>query len=283
MKIIIFTTLLALFGSTIFFFIDYKTSPIINSPSNDSIVINYNGVKVNAIIDWPESETRDILLAYHGTTMDDSKIVQATETLIKKTRDIITANNIMIIGVVYPEEELLMGDNIKEAEAALLWTKNKASEELGIKINNIDLIGHSQGGYLVTRLNTLHETDGVIANGPGPIDLSFRCKLEETDKIQERETCELLYNEYGSALSNPKPYEERSMINFSSEYKSKILFIQGMEDAKIQTTLWLKFKERLNECTDCVNYKFLEVENSGHGAAFEDPEAIEVINNFLLN
>jgi len=260
-----------------------------NSSSTNPIIINYNGVKVNAIIDGPESKEVDVLLAFHGTTMDDSKILEAADTMLKNTKRIIKKENVMIISVAYPEEGLLMGDNIREAEAALLWTKNNASKELGVKINKIYLIGHSQGGYLVTRLNTMYKTDGVIANGAGPIDLGFRCKLDESGKIEyegeesKEEVCALLKKEYGSVLNNPIPYIQRSMISFSSGYKSKILFVQGMKDGNVQMNLWPKFKEKVSQCTDCAEYKFLEVGNSGHGAAFENDKAIQAINNFLFD
>ena len=254
----------------------------------DTMVIDYNGVKVNVIIDRPQSYVVDVVLAFHGTTMDDSKIFQAAETMLKNTKKIIRKDNVMIISVVYPEEGLLMGDNIKECEVALLWTKYNASKELGVKIKRIYLIGHSQGGYLVTRLNTMYKTDGVIANGAGPIDLAFRCKLDESKKIQyyneqknQGDVCVLLKKEYGSVFDNPSAYTKRSMISFSSGYKSKILFVQGMKDKKIQMVLWQKFKKKVSHCTDCAEYKFLEIENSGHGAAFENSKAIEEINNFL--
>ena len=77
----------------------------------------------------------------------------------------------MIVSVAYPQEKILFGDNIVQAEAALLWLKNKAGEELGATIKKIFLGGHSQGGYVVTRLNTMHKTNGVIANAPGPLNL----------------------------------------------------------------------------------------------------------------
>ena len=46
-------------------------------------------------------------------------------------------------------------------------------------LEKIFIAGHSQGGYLVTRLNTMHPTDKVVANCPGPLDFQYRCALEE--------------------------------------------------------------------------------------------------------
>lgn len=266
-----------------------KVQPVINeSVIQSSLVIDYNGVKVHVAIDRPESNEVDVLLAYHGTAMDDSKVVEVAEVMLEKTKKIIKKNNVMIISVGYPEEGMLFGDNIREAEAALLWTKHKASAELGVKINNIYLIGHSQGGYLVTRLNTMHETNGVIANGAGPIDLGYRCQFDESGKMKSTDdkhgqVCSILKDEYGSVFDNSASYTERSMINFVSGYKSKILFVQGMLDTKIQMDTWPKFKEKVNQCTNCAEYTFLEIEDSGHRAMFENKDAIEAVNNFLVD
>lgn len=41
----------------------------------------------------------------------------------------------LLVSVAYPEENLLFGDNIHHAEAALLWMKNYAEATLGIKFN----------------------------------------------------------------------------------------------------------------------------------------------------
>lgn len=260
---------------------------LMGSNLTDHIIIDYNGVVVGAIIDAPSSKEVDVVLAFHGTTMDDTKIVHAAKMILRHTKKLIKKDNVMIISVAYPEEGLLMGENIREAEAALLWTKNRAEKELNISIKKIFLIGHSQGGYLVTRLNTMHKTDGVIANGAGPIDLGFRCKFDESGKIKNKEqkkygsVCAHLKKKYGSVFDNSPSYSDHSMINYTSKYKSKILFIQGMKDKKIQMILWPRFKEKLSKCKDCAEYKILEIENAGHGAAFSNYLAKKAINSFL--
>ncbi|KXJ98781.1 MAG: Alpha/beta hydrolase family protein [Parcubacteria bacterium OLB19] len=246
------------------------------------IHINYNGVEVDAWAEGVKDEEVDMLLVYHGTVVKDSQIISSALTILEKTRNILSRDNLMIVSVAYPEEGLLLGDNIKQSEAALLWAKNKASAELGIKINKIYLFGHSQGGYLVTRLNTMHKTDGVIANAPGPIDLSYRCQFDEKSKKAKQEfVCTLLREEYGSVFTNPTAYRDRSLISFASGHKTKILFIQGLEDSDIQLKLWPEFKMELNKCTDCASYEFLELSGFGHGAVFDSSEAKARFNEFL--
>ena len=245
--------------------------------------INFNGVEFNVVFEDIENEEVDILLAFHGTTIDDSKKIPAAKRMLENTKKIIdnNNNNIMIVSVAYPQENLLIGDNLEYAQASLLWAKKKAEEDLGKKINNLYLIGHSLGGYVVTRLNTMHETEGVISNAPGPINLSFRCSLEEKNLDELKEVCSIFKEEYGNAFQNPTKYIERSLINFTTGYKSEILFIQGKDDKPIQLNLWEDFKKKLTECKNCKEIKILEIENSGHRAIFVDKDAKKEVNNFL--
>ncbi|HRN48239.1 MAG TPA: hypothetical protein PKW69_09415, partial [Niabella sp.] len=127
---------------------------------------------------------------------------------------------------------------------------------------------HSQGGYLVTRLNRLHSVNGVIANAPGPLNLAYRCQLEEKRQIKSSAACTLLYNQYGFASDNPEPYLDRSLLKFTSGFKSDILFIQGLHDSPVQMYSWQTFKQNLMNCSDCKETQFFEVKNEGHLALF---------------
>lgn len=251
-------------------------------PINDSLMrISYNGVSVDVVIDKPEGDTVDALLTFHGTVMYDSLIINAAYTSLNKVRDITTRPNVMFVSVAYPEEGLLMGDNVRESEAALLWVKNTAAQQLGITIKKVFMVGHSQGGYVVTRLNTMHATDGAVANGPGPLNLVLRCQLEENGSIGAGETCRLLREQYGSVLTNPGPYMDRSLLKFTSNHKSDILFVQGLQDSQIQMASWPLFKQKLDTCTTCQTIQIHEEPNYGHTALFDSPTAAAVYNQFL--
>ena len=141
--------------------------------------VSYSNINIDVVIDKPALNEVDVLLVFHGTVLYDSNLMTAANTTLDKFKSILDRADIMIVSVAYPQENVLLGDGINQCEAALLWLKNNASQELGISINKIFLAGHSQGGYLVTRLNTMHQTDGVIANAPGPLNLVYRCQLEE--------------------------------------------------------------------------------------------------------
>ncbi|TVR75882.1 MAG: hypothetical protein EA412_14700 [Chitinophagaceae bacterium] len=243
--------------------------------------ISYNGVSVDIVIDKPEGDEFNVLMVFHGTVAYDSLIIQAANNTLNGFKNILDRDDWLILSVAYPEEGLLFGDNIEQCEAALLWLKNEASGELQINIQKIFLAGHSQGGYLVTRLNTMHETDGVIANAPGPLNLVFRCKLEENGQIPSGLACSLLDSEYGPPSLNPNPYYERSLLNYTSGHKSDILFIQGLNDSPIQMHSWPLFREELLNCNNCQSVQFVELQGFGHNALFSNSQAKTEFNNFI--
>jgi hypothetical protein len=243
--------------------------------------LSYNGVSVDVVIDKPQNDTVDVLVVYHGTVAFDSKILEAAHNTLDGFKRILTRSDMMIVSVAYPEENLLMGDNIVQAEAALLWVKNKAQQDLGITTRKIFMGGHSQGGYLVTRLNTMHPTNGVIANGPGPLNMEYRCRQEELGLIGVSIACTGLRARYGSPTTNPTPYFDRSLLNFTNGHKSDILFVQGLDDSPIQLYSWPTFKQSITACTNCRERLFLELPNVGHTALFESNTAKTEFNKFI--
>jgi len=250
-------------------------------PFNGTKSISYNKVNVDVVIDKPAKNALDVLIVFHGTVLYDSEILNAANNILDKFKEVLDREDMMIVSVAYPGENLLMGDNIVQAEAALLWVKHKANQELGMSVKKIFLAGHSQGGYLVTRLNTMHETNGVIANAPGPLNLVYRCQLEETGQIQPGATCAKLKNVYGTTSSNPDAYMQRSLLNFTNGFKSDILFVQGLDDSPIQMYSWPTFKEDVLSCTNCQNSQFVEIPGGGHPSLFTNPIAITAFNNFI--
>lgn len=243
--------------------------------------VSYNGVSVDVVIDKPQNDTVDVLVVYHGTVAFDNKILEAAYNTLDGFKRILTRSDMMIVSVAYPEENLLMGDNIVQAEAALLWVKNKAQQDLGITIRKVFMGGHSQGGYLVTRLNTMHPTNGVIANGPGPLNMEYRCRQEELGLIGVSIACTGLRARYGSPTTNPTPYFDRSLLNFTNGHKSDILFVQGLDDSPIQLYSWPTFKQSITACTNCRERLFLELPNAGHTALFESNTAKTEFNKFI--
>lgn len=243
--------------------------------------ITYNSIDVDVIIDKPALKEVDVLITYHGTVQSDTNILPAAENTLNQFKNILNRQDMMLVSVAHPQLNILFGDNIVEAEAAFLWVKHKANQELGITVKKIFLAGHSQGGYLVTRLNTMHETNGVIANAPGPLNLVFRCQLEENGQIPASYVCDKLSTVYGTTSANSDAYYQRSLLNFTNGFKSDILFVQGLNDMAIQMNSWPTFKQDILNCTDCMNRQFVEITGAGHGALFESQTAKTEFNNFI--
>ena len=242
--------------------------------------ISYNNVNVDVIIDKPEGNEFDVLITYHGTVQSDSTILTAAETTLNQFKNILNRQDMIIVSVAHPQLNILFGDNMLQAEAALLWVKHKANQELGITVKKIFLAGHSQGGYLVTRLNTMHQTNGVIANSPGPLNLVYRCQLEENGQAPASYPCNNLRNVYGTTIDNSNAYHQRSLLNFTNGFKSDILFVQGLDDMPIQMYSWSTFKQDVLSCTNCQNRQFVEIPG-GHTAIFQSQTAMTEFNNFI--
>jgi len=240
-----------------------------------------DSLSVDVVIDKPKGTSFDVLMVFHGTVTYDSLILDAAYNTLDGFKRILDRKDMMMVSVAYPEENLLMGDNVKHAEAALLWVKNKAAAELGVEIKKVFLAGHSQGGYVVTRLNTLQPTNGVIANAPGPLNLVFRCQLEEDGKIAGSGVCNLLKTKYGNTTINPEAYQARSLLKFTTGFKSDILFVQGLDDSPIQMASWPLFKQKVTECTDCKKVQVHEVAGFGHPSIFENAGAKVEFNKFI--
>jgi hypothetical protein len=275
--------------TTLFVFLTacFNQASNVTTPHNDTYVITktieYNGLSEDVVIDKPEGSEFDVLVTYHGTVNYDNLILDAANTTLEKVKNILERNDMLIVSVAYPEENLDFEEKMAYAEAGLLWIKNAASQELGITVKKVFLVGHSQGGYMVTRLNTLHATNGVIANAPGPLNLVYRCNLEETGQIPVGMSCSLISNSFGSTTTNPKAYQQRSLLNFTSGYKSDILFVQGLDDSYVHLYAWPTFKQMVQDCTDCQEKNLFEVDGFGHTALFDSPLAKDKFNLFINN
>lgn len=243
--------------------------------------VSHNGVSVSVIVDKPAQQVMDLLIVYHGTVQFDSNLLQAATIALDNFKAILDRKDMMIVSVAYPQENMLFGDGILQAEAALLWVKNQAGQELDVRVGKIFLAGHSQGGYMVTRLNSMHQTNGVISNAPGPLNLVYRCQLEESGQIPSGAVCTKLRNEYGTTAANPNAYHQRSLLNFVRDFKSDILFVQGLNDSPIQMYSWPIFKLDVTSCTSCGGRQFLEIPGVEHGALFTSPMAKTEFNAFI--
>ncbi len=243
--------------------------------------IGTDSVTVQAVIEQPANDTADVMLVFHGTVQFDSLILDAAYSALDGFKGLLDNDSMLLISVAYPEENLLFGDNLRHCEAALLWVREKTAAELGMTLGKVFLAGHSQGGYLVTRLNTLHPSDGVIANAPGPLNLVYRCQLEESGQIPSGITCTRLRQAFGTTQQNPDAYMERSLLPYTNGYRSDILFVQGLADSPIQMYSWPGFRQKVEACSDCQELRFLELPGLGHPSLFNSALARQEFQAFL--
>ncbi len=249
--------------------------------SRGTRTVEVGGVRVEVIVDKPAKSAVDALVVYHGTVGRDALVMDATARTLDEFRALLDRDDVLIVSVAYPEEGLLFGDNVREAEAALLWVKRAAAAELGVRIGRVFLGGHSQGGYLVTRLNTMHAVDGVVANAPGPLDLVYRCGLEERGEEAASAVCGRLRAAFGSTTQDAEAYASRSLLRFTGGHRAKLLVVQGLADAPIQLRSWPMFRAALEACQDCRARTFLELPGLEHGALFRSAEARVAFGAFL--
>jgi len=249
-------------------------------PAQGNRTITYGGISVQVVIHIPSAAVKDALVLYHPTVWFDDRIVPAAENTLENFKRLLYRDNMLLVSVAYPQQNREIGEGLREAEAALLWVKNDASRVLGLSLNRIFLAGHSQGAYVVTRLNTLHPTDGVIANAPGPLDFEYRCLLEERGSAPGSQECGLMVQRYGLASVNPAPYRKISLLSFTEGFKADTLYVQGLDDSAIQMRSWPLFKKAVQACTNCQRPVFIDVVG-GHDALFTSFAAREAFNNFI--
>lgn len=249
-------------------------------PAQGIRTITYGGVTVQVVIDMPPAAVKDALVLYHPTVWFDDKIVEAAENTLGNFKRLLYRDDTLLVSVAYPQQDREIGEGLREAEAALLWVRHEASRALGLSIDRVFMAGHSQGAYIVTRLNTLHPTDGVIANAPGPLDFEFRCLLEERGGAPGSPECGLMVQRHGLPSANPAPYRKISLLSFTEGFKADVLFVQGQEDSPIQMRSWPLFRQAVQTCANCQQRAFLEVAGA-HTALFVSSEAREAFNQFI--
>jgi poly(3-hydroxybutyrate) depolymerase len=243
--------------------------------------ITHIGTSVDIVIDRPAAKEADVLVVYHGTVSADRGLAEAANRSADEFKALVAPREMLVVSVAYPQENVLFGDGIAQAEAALLWVKERAGRELGITVRRVFLAGHSQGGHVVTRLNTMHRTDGVIANAPGPLDLVFRCELEETGRLQTGSVCTKLREAYGTTGADPEAYLQRSLVRFTDGFKADILFVQGLADSPVQLRTWPAFAQAVKGCSRCEDVQVLELPGLGHESIFNSTTAKAEVQSFL--
>ena len=149
----------------------------------------------------------DVVVVFHGTLTEggNSTIAEAASDMLERFVDTsVTDLNVrdkIVFSAAYPQDHIsntrqydidgvgtetstfLMGDNIVYTRAAVGWVKNSLNDYIAAKggsktIGDVYLFGHSQGGALVSKMNTLETgITGVVADSPGPIQFDQTCSI----------------------------------------------------------------------------------------------------------
>jgi len=275
------------------------------------IETTYNGYPVRGYLYNPTSSSVgssvDVVVLYHGTIEAPGvSPFNAASTFMNIALNEINIRDKLIFSVAYPQDmipawqsdsslpaaqfpglnypTLYFGDNIVYAEAALLWVKNNlnsymSSNGISKTVNRVFTFGHSQGAYLVHRLNTMHPVNGVIANAPGPIDLLDRCSgTQNTTNF----TCNKIRVGFGLTTANPAAYNTRSLKSYLSGTLSPTLFTQALNDDPYQVNLMQNTVQvGLNACTSCSTRTFNYYPTGGHDAFVRNTDLQRDIRNFI--
>jgi hypothetical protein len=275
------------------------------------IQVTYNGYPVRGYLYYPTSinlgSSLDVVVLYHGTiTSPGVSPSTAASTFINIALNKIKITDKLIFSVAYPQDiipawqanpslpatqfpglnysTLYFGDNIVYAEAALLWVKNNlnsymSSNDIPKTTNKVFTFGHSQGAYLVHRLNTMLSVNGAISNAPGPIDLLDRCKgTENTSNL----TCNKIRVGFGSTSTNPAEYNSRSLKIYTTGTLSPAFFSQAIDDDSYQVNLMQNvLQPGLSTCTNCATKSFKYYPYGGHDAFVSNTELQQDIRNFI--
>jgi len=192
----------------------------------------------------------DILVAFHGTLGSTGTIADAANYQRNLWVNNIGIKDKIIFAPAIPQDHIsqsrqygltgvgieeptfLMGDNLNYARAAVEWAKNGLiqyliSNGLDKARGDVYLFGHSQGGKLVTKINTL--TSGIksiIANAPGPIQWDLTCANAPGEY-----SCSKIAAIHGASTGDgSEPYQSIGLETYTNGHNTSILFTQALDD-----------------------------------------------------
>ena len=255
----------------------------------------------------------DVVLLYHGTiTAAGVSPLDSAQTFmdLATTPSGLNLRDKILFSVAYPQDAIpvwvseaespsaefpefanvldidtfYFGDGLYHAEAALLWAKENLNSYLtsvgaGKSISRVYTFGHSQGAYMVHRLNTMHRVDGVISNAPGPIDLLNRCS---GDQNTINYTCNKIRVGFGTTTADPDAYNSRSLKEYLTGTLSPQIFTQALDDDSYQVNLMQTVVEPgINTCTEYGPVEIKYYASGGHTAFASNPLVQEDVRNFV--
>lgn len=285
------------------------TGTTINITSGQSYTVGATSYPVRGVLYVPTSLTSssiDVIVAYHGTISSQTQtIMQAAQFVSNIFLNNLNIKDKIIFSVAYPQDAIpaanqfgiggnedpnfIFESNLPYARAALLWAKNSlntfmSANSISKTISKVFMFGHSQGGSLVHKLNTLETTDGAICNAPGPIRLDLTCTaIGSSGDLIYNTTCLKLFNKYGSPSTSTQ-YFNRSVAAYTTGLKARTLYIQGLQDTagNGNQLTWMNqlIQTLTTNSASNAEFSYLRIPG-GHEAFVSDSQAQNAIRLFV--
>ena len=67
---------------------------------------------------------------FHGTVASDSEILSAANNTLDRFKAILDRNDMMIVSVAYPQENMLFGDNIVQCMSGLIMVEKYSKSRI---------------------------------------------------------------------------------------------------------------------------------------------------------
>ena len=288
----------------------YTSPPIvdIDPPGAGGQTYNLNGTDypiMGSLYVPPDLTTVDVVVVFHGTLGSTGTIADAAEYQRNLWLNSIVIKDKIIFSVAYPQDHItnqrqyglpnvgaetatfLMGDNLPYCQAAVEWAKSDlipylATRNITKTLGDVYLFGHSQGGKIVTQLNTvLSGIAGVIANAPGPIQFDQTCAPGSTNAGSL--SCTKVANIHGaSAGDGSQPYQSIGLESYTSGHSAPLLFLQALDDDAGDGNQYQWMLDYYNDLSAAgANCTLYQLAQGGHAAYETDPNAHVQIRNFV--
>ena len=253
------------------------------------------------------STSIDVVVVFHGTLADAPATTTIADASLTALNQFLDQNNLnvrdkIIFSAAYPQDNIslarnlnisgtgastfLLGDNLPYARAAVGWVQNSLNGYLATQgvtktIGNVFLFGHSQGGKLVAKINTLDTgIAGVIANAPGPIQLDQTCAADPSNT-----SCTKIAAIHGASSGDgSSPYNTIGLESYTSTHNAPILFTQALDDGTGggNQAAWLQdYFNAIQGISSNATSTLTTVATGGHAAFTTDATLQAAIRTFL--
>ena len=153
---------------------------------------------------------------------------------------------------------------------------------LNVTIRKIFLAGHSQGGYLVTRLKYHARYRWgyceCARSAESSLPMLSGRKADELSPVQHAISS---MPHTALPLKIRKPIAPDPCCGLPRVINPIFFSCRDLTTPPIHMSSWPMFKQLVTACTDCAGREFLEIDGGSHGALFDSPVAGAAFNEFI--